>query len=604
MKRNSIAILVVFAEVKEIDNYIIYLAGEIKKLIRTVAITVNGELDQNSVETLNSCSDFVFIRENKGFDCGAYKDTLENFIGWDKVREYEELILLNDSCYGPIYPLEPVFEQMDMRKLDFWGITEQTPVKAGNYSRAVLPHHVQTYFVVIGNKMLQSTEFTDFWNSVTVSDEYDSTVANFELRFTEFFSLSGYTSGAYVDCGAFCKSENETQAYIFMDSYYLISEHRCPFVKKKVFLYPHDLVLSSNAGETAYKTIEYITENTDYDQGLIWQHLIRKCEPQKLYLSVHGNYCLSADHAHGKMLDSERLLVIAWLPDHTMMKKCISYLDQLPSFAELVLLDENGTCSKKTKIEKYDYVCFLNNENMDDSLFFVFWENMIPTSCYIYNIIDTFKKHPELGLLSPPKPYHADYFSDKCSYPYGNMFWCRREVIRSVKFPDNKSLISDYKKFCSSLPYVARDQGYACGIIMTGEYASVSISNYHYMLSGIVANILLRLEIQEFKNVRKINPQLTGFCAKYPSCYIYGAGECGRECYAFLQLSGVNVSGFIVSDGKKDADKYEDLEIFELSDLTIDENTGIVIAMNHTNTSKVIKILKERGIYGYVQYEV
>ena len=605
-KRNSLAILVVFAEVEKIDNYIIFLAKQLREIARTTVITVNGKLYNESIENLEGCSDYVFIRENKGFDCGAYKDTLENYIGWDKVREYDELILLNDSCYGPIYSLEPIFEQMDERVLDFWGITEQTPIKAGNYSQVILPYHVQTYFVVIGKRMLQSKDFSDFWQSVRLSDEYDDTVANFELRFTDFFNVRGYTSGAYVDCKAFCKSIDETQAYVFMDSYYLISEHGCPFVKKKVFLYPHKLVLSSNAGETAYKTLEYIKENTEYNEDLIWQHLIRKCEPEELCLSLHGDYCLPVDYRYRMAHTSEKILAVVQLSDNVTMEKCKSYMSALSAFADVIVLDEDVEFDEEINPEEYEYLCFLNNKNIDDSLLPVFWGNMIPTSDYIENILYTFEKNPRLGLLSPPKPYHAHYFSDKksdfMSFPYGNMCWCKGAILESIWN------VKDGKSFWHDLPYVAKEQGYACGVIMTEEYMSVSLSDYHYMLSGIAANILLHKGIQEFKNIRKINPELVDFCTKHSVCYIYGAGECGRECNSYLQLSGIDVKGYIVSDDKKASVKFEDLdlEIFELSEINMDKDTdtGIVIAMNHSNTASVIKILEERGICEYVRYEV
>ncbi len=505
-KRNSIAVLVLVAEVEEVDDYIIFLAEQLEAIVRTVVITVNGRLSNQSIEKLCGCSDCVFIRENRGFDCGAYKDTLENRLGWDKVREYDELILLNDSCYGPIYPLDSIFEQMDKRELDFWGITEQTPIRAGNYSQTLLPYHVQTYFVVVRKRMLQSVSFSDFWQSVEPSDEYNDTVANFELRFTDYFNARGYQSGAYVDCGAFCKSSDETQAYVFLDSYYLVAEHNCPFVKKKVFLYPHHLVLSSNAGETAYKTLEYIAEHTEYDEDLIWRHLIRKCEPDELRLSLHGNYCLPVDYSYRVTENIRKNLAVICLEDNEMLEVCKTYISMLSGQADVMVLDNGKEFDGAVDVRKYDYVCFLNNKNMDHSLFAVFWENMIATPEYINNVLDTFERNPRLGVLSPPKPYHAGYFSDNKSdciyYPYGNMCWCKCAVLEAVWQEKGKEQGIDGKSFWHNIPHFAKRQGYACGVVMTEEYMSVSLSNYHYMLNGIVENLLLHSGIEEFKNIR------------------------------------------------------------------------------------------------------
>lgn len=609
MRKNSIAVLVVFAQEGIIDNYVVFLVEQVKAIVKTVAVTINGNPSNEFLEKLSQCSDYIFVRENEGFDCGAYKDTLEKYLGWDQVREYDELILLNDSCYGPIYPLEPIFEQMDKRGLDFWGMTEQTPIKAGNFCNALLPYHIQTYFVVISRRMLMSRDFSDFWDSVKLSNGYDDTVANFELKFTAFFNKLGYTSGAYVDCKAFCKSVNETQAYVFMDSFRLISEHGCPFLKKKVFLYPHNLVLSSNMGETAYKTLEYVTENTDYDEDLIWQHLIRTCEPKELYLSLHSNYCLSTDDSDIELDLSEKILVIASLTSNEMLDKCRTYLDLLPSSIDVICIEQN-TGYKDIDIEAYKYICYLNNDELENSLLSIFWENMISTSFYVDNIIDLFHKHPRLGLLSPPKPYHAQYFADMqseiCLFPYGNMFWCKREALQPLLgriWEEDDFDKIDKKEIFSSLPYIVKSQGYACGIVMSEEYASLYASNYHYMLSGLASNVLLDIGVQEFKNIKRVNSHLIDFCNRHSYCYIYGAGECGRACNVYLQSRGIKVDGYVVSDGKKSTHSDTDIRILELSEIDKDERTGVIIAMGPFSTSVVIKMLKERGFYEYIQYE-
>lgn len=602
MRKNSLAILVVFTDDGMIDNYVIYLAEHIKVIVKTLIITVNGELKESMRKKLDNCSDHVFERKNEGFDCGAYKDTLEKYFGWDKVKKFDELILLNDSCYGPIYPLEAVFEQMDKRKLDFWGITEQTPIKAGNYSNVLLPYHIQTYFVVITKGMLHSKHFSDFWNLVKLSNEYDDTVSNFELKFTHYFNARGYSSGAYVDCSAFCKSVDETQAYIFMNSFRLISEHKCPFLKKKVFLYPHDLVLSSNMGENAYKTFEYVKERTMYDEDLILQHLIRKCSPKQLYVSMHNNFCLSVEKYEGEDIFSEGVLVIANLTNCELNQRFQQYLTKLPSFIDIMYLEQD----KKINIKSYRYVCYLNNQGQDNNLFTLFWDNLIASPIYIYNILNLFNNNSRLGVLAPPKPYYAHYFSERHSkntvFPYGNMFWCRSEIFCNLIKCDEWD--KEDNLAIKKLPELARQNGYMCGLVMNEEYASVYTSNYHYMLSGMVSNVLMERGIEEFKNIKKINSDLITFCEAHESIYIYGAGEYGRQCNFYLKLYGIKINGYVVTDGKRNNNVYtQDNNIYELSELEINDNVGIIIAMGKPSVCLIEKLLKERGIQEFIRYE-
>ena len=44
IKRNSLAILVVFAEIEKLDHYIFFLAKQIGLTVQRMCITVNGKL--------------------------------------------------------------------------------------------------------------------------------------------------------------------------------------------------------------------------------------------------------------------------------------------------------------------------------------------------------------------------------------------------------------------------------------------------------------------------------------------------------------------------------------------------------------------------------
>ena len=54
---------------------------------------------------LEGVADTVWVRENVGFDVWGYKEAMETF-GQDRLEEYDELILMNYTFFGPIYPFE------------------------------------------------------------------------------------------------------------------------------------------------------------------------------------------------------------------------------------------------------------------------------------------------------------------------------------------------------------------------------------------------------------------------------------------------------------------------------------------------------------------
>ena len=44
-----------------------------------------------------------------------------DLVGWDVIDGYEELLLVNDSCYL-LRPLDEVFAEMDATACDWWGL--------------------------------------------------------------------------------------------------------------------------------------------------------------------------------------------------------------------------------------------------------------------------------------------------------------------------------------------------------------------------------------------------------------------------------------------------------------------------------------------------
>lgn len=96
-------------------------------------------------------------------------------------------------------------------------------------------------------------------------------------------------------------------------------------------------------------------------------------------MSLHGNYCQPVDHTYRATENAEKLLVVVILTENEMTERCKSYVERLSSFVDVLVLDQGTDRDSAVDIKKYEYLCFLNNENGDQSLFSVFWENMIAT---------------------------------------------------------------------------------------------------------------------------------------------------------------------------------------------------------------------------------
>ena len=109
---------------KIIDKYIGHILKELKTCTDYLAVICNTPTIAEGKEILETYADTVFYRENIGFDAGGYKDALCHRIGWDKVLAFDELVLVNDSMFGPFRPMKSIFEEMDKKPVDFWGLAK------------------------------------------------------------------------------------------------------------------------------------------------------------------------------------------------------------------------------------------------------------------------------------------------------------------------------------------------------------------------------------------------------------------------------------------------------------------------------------------------
>ena len=162
------------------------------QVLDSLLIVCNGYVNKEGIQKLNKYSSNVYIRENIGFDAGAYKYILIEQKYIFQLNRYDELILFNDTCYGPIYPMDEVFQIMEARKLNFWGMTQ--------YEDKMIKKHAQSYFLVFDKKVMQSQCFYDFWISCdTNTTNVGSIISEFEIQITQALQNHGFKWGTYVD---------------------------------------------------------------------------------------------------------------------------------------------------------------------------------------------------------------------------------------------------------------------------------------------------------------------------------------------------------------------------------------------------------------------
>jgi rhamnosyltransferase len=214
-----------------VDDYVIYKLERLRPFTEHLFVVVNGDLTAEGRRRLESVADTVWQRENVGFDVWGYKEALAEF-GADRLAQYDELILMNYTWFGPVNPFEPVFERMDNVELDFWGMTEHGRQVPNPFTwKGVLPSHLQSHWIAVRRSMFLSDAWRDYWRTMPMIESYTDSILNHESRFTKHFSDLGMKYDA-----AFPERNYSTWHPAFYDAEALLDDG-CPVLKRRPFFH-------------------------------------------------------------------------------------------------------------------------------------------------------------------------------------------------------------------------------------------------------------------------------------------------------------------------------------------------------------------------------
>ena len=433
-----------------IDDYICYLLQETKKILDKLVIVCNGKLTLDGENKLKAFADDLIIRDNSGFDMEAWRQGILKYK--DALKDYDELLIFNDSFYGSFYPFEEIFSRMDKEycDADFWGVTVHGATKDKTSPLGKMPEHLQSYFLVVRERMFHSPQFFEYWQNATKAKTMDDAIKQHEVKFTKHFADLGFKYAAYCDTREM-EAEYDTKVnhYLFSADK-LLKDYRCPFLKKKIFLQPRSFFVGENYGNVPRDCLDFIEKNTDYDTALIWKNLLRKKNIGDLKKDLSLDYILPTELRIEGEANLQDAVIVSHLYYADLMPVCVEYLCHAPQ--EIKLVVTTNSADKKSLVEdlfrrknracevrqvsargrdlsalyvgcsdlfeKYKYVCFIHDKKsvregtpimQGEAFFKLLWDNILASETYIKNTLATFEKNPLLGVLAPPQPYNGEY---------------------------------------------------------------------------------------------------------------------------------------------------------------------------------------------------
>jgi len=242
----------------KVDDYVVYFVKSLKALGADILfISTSENLLESEIEKVRPYCVYLIQRKNIGLDFGSWQ------IGWarantlyNSVSRYDQLILANDSVYGPFFPMMELFTAMEKKNLDFWGVS----------SSEELTYHLQSYFLVFESLAMKSEALAGFWNRFLFYRSKGRIIQEYETGLTRLALANRWKIGAWVEFNR-AKHQGVNSTLFSWDT--LIENERFPFLKTEV------LKLNRARSDRLPFWAEILKTHSSYPVALIQDHLNR-----------------------------------------------------------------------------------------------------------------------------------------------------------------------------------------------------------------------------------------------------------------------------------------------------------------------------------------
>lgn len=181
----KVAVFVHFDARGNVRPYVLhYLRALHAAGISVVFVTNSEKLVPAAMAALQSLCAGVLVRRNVGYDFGAMREGLDYL---NLPRPNTELALIvNDSVYGPLRPLDDMLRRIDLTEADVWGATESWQTR----------YHLQSFFIAVGRKALENPGWKTFWQGVRPIKSKHWVITHYEVGLTQALLSAGLRCAA------------------------------------------------------------------------------------------------------------------------------------------------------------------------------------------------------------------------------------------------------------------------------------------------------------------------------------------------------------------------------------------------------------------------
>lgn len=238
----KVALLAHWDASAEVAPYVRYYANALHQQGYDVVLATSGvpRLVQEDLDVFSA----VVCRQSHGYDFTSWRAAFEAL---PSLFEASEILLTNDSMYGPVGPLDPLYKAMENTPCDFWGIIESNAVEA----------HLQSYFIVLYKNAIKSSAFKEFLSCIGMSSCKVKAIG-YELAFSRWLVQNGQRAAVRFPDSVFSPTSLNPSHYAW-DT--LLKTGFFPFIKREL--------LFENPYAVPLKNVTSLLEINNYPRELI-----------------------------------------------------------------------------------------------------------------------------------------------------------------------------------------------------------------------------------------------------------------------------------------------------------------------------------------------
>lgn len=527
--KRKLAIISICTLRGQIADFMYYLIKELFKFYDSIWLVSSYDFSEDTHKRLRKKVDKI-LEGILGDDFEHWKAAV-SILQNELIDDFEDITFLNDSFYGPIYPIKEIWNTMMQKETDFWGITRHQAFKTTDA-------FIQTYFINFKTFVVKEALI----NFLSEKEDYE----NLEFNLTSYLEQRGYISDVYVRTEDLENRNNDlAESFLLFYPYELVKYRKCPFVSRFMFSLKEEQKQLYGDGMQIPKILEFIESR--YPIEYIYSDLLYQHNMYHLIHTLDLNFVVGRKNKF-RVICKWKTAVFIYLYYESDFKFYVDKIANIPRGIDIyIYTDEDRKLHRlkellkgriKTKLfivesigrewavflnevkvqaGKYYYACFMHDKTFHSIEFptqaYAFrdllWDNLLPNSAGIDEIIHIFESNKHIGVLLPPIVKHGSYFkyymnfwinnfentcrlADKIGIrselfeagvtpiSLGGMFWFRpaalrllfegdfrREIFEKEPLPLDGTLNHALERI---IPYAAQEVGYYSGVVISTFY--------------------------------------------------------------------------------------------------------------------------------------